>query len=108
MRKYRKEAKLTQEKLAEMCDTDHRYIGQIETGTRCPSLEFVEKIATALKISPYLLFYDANSKENDDAIALSMEQKQKLKAMLLENFTKICSAVDGKKVSKQDFLKNLK
>ena len=97
MRKYRKEAKLTQEKLAELCDTDHRYIGLIETGNRCPSLEYVERIATALNVSPYLLFYDQNDKENDADVVLKVEQKQKLKAMLFENFTKICSIIDGGK-----------
>ena len=60
LKKYRKKAKLTQEELAEMCDSDFRYIGQIETGTRCPSLEFVDKIANALNIAPFLLFFDEN------------------------------------------------
>ena len=94
MKKYRKKAKLTQEKLAELCDTDHRYIGQIETGVRCPSLEYVERIATALKIAPYCLFYDEFNKENEKFISLTKEQKQKLKALLFENFTHICSLID--------------
>jgi len=94
MRKYRKKAKLTQEKLAEMCNTDFRYIGQIETGARCPSLDFVERIATALKIAPYRLFYDENSNEDDGVVALQKEQKQKLKTMLFENFSQICSVID--------------
>jgi len=94
MRKYRKKAKLTQEKLAEMCSTDFRYIGQIETGNRCPSLEYVERIAAALNIEPYLLFYEDKSKGGD--ISLNIEQKQKLKAMLFENFSEICLAIDKK------------
>ena len=97
LRKYRKMAKLTQEKLAEMCETDHRYIGQIETGNRCPSLDFVEKIATALNVSPSLLFQDQNDIENHAAAALNSDQRQKIKAMLFENFTEICSIIDGKK-----------
>ena len=97
MRKYRKEAKLSQEKLAEMCDTDYRYIGMIETGKRNPSLEYVERIATALNVSPYVLFYDQEDDENDEAVVLNLEQKQKIKAMLFENFTKIASIIDGKK-----------
>jgi len=96
LRKYRKEAKLTQEKLAEICGTDHRYIGQIETGTRCPSLEYVERIATALNIKPYLLFYDGNSNGTDGIAALNFEQKQQLKTLLFDNFSKICTAIDGK------------
>jgi len=94
MKKYRKKAKLTQEKLAEMCNTDFRYIGQIETGTRCPSLDYVERIASALKIAPYRLFYDENNKEDEGFMALQKEQKQKLKTMLFENFSQMCSIID--------------
>jgi transcriptional regulator with XRE-family HTH domain len=58
LRKYRKQAALTQEKLAELCDTDPVYIRQIEIGRRFPSVSYIERIASALKIAPYLLFYD--------------------------------------------------
>ena len=96
MRKYRKKAKLTQEKLAELCNTDHRYIGQIETGVRCPSLEYVERIAAALKIAPYCLFYTEPDKETEEFTVLTKEQKLKLKlkALLFDNFTQICSMID--------------
>jgi len=94
MKKYRKQAKITQEKLAELCNTDHRYIGQIETGHRCPSLEFIGKIATALNIAPYCLFYDRTDMENNGLPALYGEQKQKIKTMLIENTSKICSMID--------------
>ena len=97
MRKYRKKAKLSQEKLAEICGTDHRYIGQIETGTRCPSLEYVERIANALNIAPYLLFYEENANGKDEIAGLSPEQKQKLKTILFDNFSKICALIDGEK-----------
>ena len=93
MRKYRKQAKLTQEKLAELCGTDFRYIGQIETGVRCPSLEYIEKIAKALEIEPFRLLYDEN-KEDDGLLALNKELKQKIKAKLFENFSEICSMID--------------
>jgi len=94
MKKYRKQIKLTQEKLAELCGTDHRYIGQIETGRRCPSLEYIGKIATALNIAPYRLFYDETNKEDEGLMALHREQKQKIKMMLTENVAKICSMID--------------
>ena len=96
LRKYRKEAKLTQEKLAEICGTDHKYIGQIETETRCPSLEYVEKIANALQIEPYLLFFDGDNKENNAVPALNIEQKQQLKAILFDYFSKICTEINVK------------
>ena len=96
MKKFRKKAMLTQEKLAEMCETDHRYIGQIETGARCPSLEYVERIANALNVEPYLLFYNGNKNENNEIVALSKEQKQKIKELLFENFSQMCTLIDGK------------
>jgi transcriptional regulator with XRE-family HTH domain len=94
MKKYRKQAKMTQEKLAELCNTDYRYIGQIETGRRYPSLEFIGKIAAALNIAPYLLFYDETGADNNGLAALQEEQKQKIKTMLIENVTRICSMID--------------
>ena len=93
LKKYRKRAKLTQEKLAELCNTDFRYIGQIETGRRCPSLDFIGKIASALNIEPYLLFYNKNGVENG-LEALHYEKKRKIKSIILENATKICSIID--------------
>ena len=93
LKKYRKRAKLTQEKLAELCNTDFRYIGQIETGRRCPSLDFVGKIASALNIEPYLLFYDKNGNENG-LEGLLYEEKKKIKSIILENAAKICSIID--------------
>jgi transcriptional regulator with XRE-family HTH domain len=94
MKKYRKQAKLTQEKLAELCETDHRYIGQIETGRRCPSLEYVGKIAAALNIAPYRLFYDETNTEDEELANIYREQKQKIKTMLIENVSKVCSMID--------------
>ena len=45
-------------KLAELCDTSTSYIGQIEIGNRVPSLEMIEKIAGALQVKPYQLFFE--------------------------------------------------
>lgn len=56
MRRIRREKKITQEKLAELCETDTSYIGQIETKKRCPSFAFIEKIANSLEISADTLF----------------------------------------------------
>jgi len=95
MKKYRKQAKITQEKLAELCNTDHRYIGQIETGRRCPSLEFIGKIATALNIAPFRLFYDESYTENEWLSAQQNEQKQKIKMLLVENVNRICAMIDN-------------
>jgi transcriptional regulator with XRE-family HTH domain len=58
LKAYRKEEKISQMKLAERCNTAPGYIGEIEMGRRFPSLELIEKIASALHIKPYLLFID--------------------------------------------------
>jgi transcriptional regulator with XRE-family HTH domain len=94
MRKRRKQLGLTQEKLAEMCDTNACYIRQIEMGNRFPSLEYVERIANALALEPHLLFYNETSQEADKNLTRSKEQKQKFKALLIENVNKLCQAVD--------------
>ncbi|GBR76865.1 helix-turn-helix XRE-family transcriptional regulators [Candidatus Termititenax persephonae] len=58
LRRIRKDAGLSQMKLAELCNTAVNYIGRIEVGLNFPSVEMIEKIAKALKIKPYQLFLD--------------------------------------------------
>jgi len=94
LRKYRKLLGLTQEKLAEMCNTDPGYIRQIEIGKRFPSLEYIERLAKSLNIAPYRLFFDETNIEDDRLISLYAEQKQKIKSMLINNVNQICSIID--------------
>jgi transcriptional regulator with XRE-family HTH domain len=93
IRKWRKHAGLTQERLAELCDTDPCYIRQIETGRRCPSLIYIERIASALCVAPYQLFYDelAASRQTT-AVTMSMERKQQIKTTL-EHITESIQSV---------------
>ena len=58
LKKWRKIMGLSQEKLAEKCNTGHSYIRQLESGNGHPSFAFIGKIARALEIEPYQLFYD--------------------------------------------------
>ena len=90
LRKYRKQAAFTQEKLAELCDTDPRYIGQLETGRRCPSFAYIEKIAAALSIAPYQLFYDELETATVDA---NRERKRQIKTALIERISQGIQAV---------------
>ena len=62
MKNRRKQLGLTQEKLAEICNTDSGYIRQIEIGRRFPSLEYIERIAKALNTAPFRLFYDESER----------------------------------------------
>ena len=94
LRKYRKKSGFTQEKLAELCNTDPCYIRQIEIGRRFPSLQYIERIAKALNISPYRLFYDETNPENDSLLPQYTEQKQKIKTLLIDNVNQICSILD--------------
>lgn len=48
VRKRRKELHLTQEQLAERLNVTGAYVSEIEAGRRTPSLETVERLATAL------------------------------------------------------------
>ena len=90
IKKWRKHAGLTQERLAELCDTDPGYIGQIETGRRCPSLPYIEKIAAALGISPYQLFYDELETAAVDA---NSERRRQIKTALIERISQGIQAV---------------
>ncbi|MDR0759612.1 MAG: helix-turn-helix transcriptional regulator [Treponema sp.] len=53
---YRKLHKISQMRLAELCDSSTGYIGEIESGKRFPSVNMIERIAKALKIESYFLF----------------------------------------------------
>lgn len=48
IRKFRKKAKLTQEKLAELMEVTPGYISQLETAKSVPKLETLAKISTIL------------------------------------------------------------
>jgi transcriptional regulator with XRE-family HTH domain len=74
----RKSKNITQEKLAEMCNTDTAYIGQIETKKRFPRINFIEKIAEALGVDAYLLFKNKSEE--------SSEQKQRIEIIKSELF----------------------
>jgi XRE family transcriptional regulator, regulator of sulfur utilization len=50
IRIYRKQAGLTQEKLAEKSDLHHNFIGELERGNMETSLSSLLKIAKALKV----------------------------------------------------------
>jgi len=94
LKKRRKQLGFTQEKLAEMCNTDPCYIRQIEIGRRFPSLQYIERIAEALNFAPYRLFYDEANQDNNELLSLHTEQKQKIKTMLLDNVNKICDIIE--------------
>lgn len=58
---YRKQAGLTQEKLAEKIGMSIAYIGDMEARERFPSAETIDKIADALNVRPSILFDEFGS-----------------------------------------------
>jgi len=56
LKKFRKIQGISQARLADLCDTDVSYIGQIEMGKRFPSIKLIEKIALVLNLEAYRLF----------------------------------------------------
>jgi len=85
LKKWRKTRGFSQKKLAEKCKTGHTYIRQIESGNRCPSFAFIGKIADALQIEPYQLFYNETSKSAKPVhISLEIVQKKLLESVSSE------------------------
>jgi len=81
LKKWRKISGVSQKKLAEKCNTAHSYIRQIECGNRLPSFALIGKIANALQIEPYRLFYDETAKNGRD---VQVKRIKSIQAKLLE------------------------
>jgi len=78
IKRIRKEKGISQEKLAEACDTATSYIGLMEIYKNIPKLSTIERIAKALDIDPLELFKDKNK------VPLELEDKiQKKKSAIL-------------------------
>jgi transcriptional regulator with XRE-family HTH domain len=60
IRRIRKEKGISQEKLAEACNTATSYIGLMEIYKNVPKLSTIEKIAHALNVDPLAFFQDTN------------------------------------------------
>ena len=65
VKEFRKQKKLTQEKLAEIIGVDNGYISKLEVGQNFPSITTLEKIADVLGVELYELFRYTNSKSKD-------------------------------------------
>ena len=95
LRKYRKDRKISQMALADLCNTSTSYIGQIEIGNRFPSVDMIERIAEALQIRPHLLFFvdiEENPKEmlpNGNPSAISDAAKNELVKRLTDAIRRI-------------------
>jgi len=66
VKKYRKRANLSQEKLAEICGLHRTYISAVECFRRSISLENIQRIANALSVHTYLLFVEGDDYYAED------------------------------------------
>jgi transcriptional regulator with XRE-family HTH domain len=92
MKSFRKIEGISQMKLAERCDTSPSYIGEIEIGRKFPSVEMIDKIASALGIEPYRLFMAGSG---GDAAGLEYLYPRLPKAMSDEILSQIHTAVSA-------------
>ena len=60
IKRIRKEKGVSQEKLAEACNTATSYIGLMEIYKNVPKLSTIERIANALNVDPLIFFQDKN------------------------------------------------
>lgn len=89
---YRREAGLTQAKLAELAATAPHYIAMIEGGKNFPSAEMIERLAGVL------------SKDSTDLFAITPVQHDWQETILLDIERLITDRLDGIK-NKQDSVK---
>lgn len=58
LKKYRLEAKLTQEELALSCGLDRTFIGLLERSERQPTISTIFKIAEVLGVAPHKIIIE--------------------------------------------------
>lgn len=67
VRELRKSMKLSQEKLAELCNISSTYIGVIERGEKKLSVDALVRIANVLDVSLDFLLVDSLAKKEDSS-----------------------------------------
>ena len=84
LKDFRKSRKISQAKLAEMCESSQVYIAEIEVGKKFPSPEMIEKIASAFSIESYCLFQNTSHNR-----ALTPMQRKEIANKIYDYTTKI-------------------
>ena len=91
LKTHRKLRKISQMRLADLCDSSSGYIGEIESGKRFPSVAMIERIAAALEIESWHLFRNAptNRADTEHAGGLAPSQKSEILKMADSALAKI-------------------
>jgi transcriptional regulator with XRE-family HTH domain len=88
VKNWRKKRGISQKLLAERCNAAHSYIRQIESGSGHPSFAFIGKLANALDIEAYQLFYDETQTEKPS-------QTEYVKSVKKEFLEKMAAELDS-------------
>jgi transcriptional regulator with XRE-family HTH domain len=79
IKRIRKEKGISQEKLAEACNTATSYIGLMEIYRNIPKLSTIERIARALDVDPLVFFQDSDKISSEQEVEI---QNKKNKILL--------------------------
>lgn len=80
IKRIRKEKRMTQEQLAEACNTATSYIGLMEIYKNIPKLSTIEKIAVALDVEPQVLF-QKNEHDTDKEMKIERISKSVIQSV---------------------------
>ncbi|MNO36973.1 HTH-type transcriptional regulator SinR [compost metagenome] len=106
IRSLRKAKGWTQEQLAEASSLHYSYVGGVERGERNISLETLEKVVTALQVSPMELFRDeldaddaakAHRKAVDEHMSMISSRSTEEIEMISKINRDIFTAIDSKR-----------
>lgn len=88
IKRIRKEKGISQEKLAEACNTATSYIGLMEIYRNVPKLSTIERIAGALGVDP-LVFFESRDRSTLEQEEVLQRKKQAILAALGSELDKI-------------------
>lgn len=93
IRSIREAANLSRETAAERAGTGANYLGEVERGEKFPTLEMLERIAAALKVSPSAFFeYEAEEVDNQILMSKLQELLSRLKTDQLQQALRVLKA----------------
>lgn len=95
MKRIRKEAGLSQMKLAELSDLSTSFIAEIESGKKFPSSRSIERIAAALALQPYQLFLEDNERREIDTVSRITKLTRELKVSVSGKIDEITKKIIG-------------
>ncbi|MDR1412065.1 MAG: helix-turn-helix domain-containing protein [Spirochaetaceae bacterium] len=76
IKRIRKKKGISQEKLAEACNTATSYIGLMEIYKNVPKLSTIERIANALDVDPLVFFQDINKISPEQEAEIQNKKKE--------------------------------